>query len=166
MKQAKTLVFLTLIFSLNCFAEPASKATIDELFKVTQAQKLMDSVYGQMDGMFKNMVQGMNVTEAQKPILDSFFIKYNALIREEMSWEKLKDPMADAYASVYTESEVKDIIKFYKSPAGQKMLAKMPELMQASMGIVQNSMKNMMPKITELQKQMQDELKKESAKKQ
>jgi len=162
MKKSIIFTCFALIFSLNCFAEPASKETINELFKVTQAQKIMDSVYGQMDGMFKNIVQGMNVTEAQKPILDSFFTKYNALIREEMSWEKLKDPMADAYASVYTESEVKDIIKFYKSPAGQKMLVKMPELMQASMGIVQNSMKNMMPKITELQNQLRDELKKEN----
>lgn len=142
---------------------PASKETIDELFKVMQAQKMMDSVYGQMDGIFKRMVQDMNVPESQKPILDSFFVKYNALVKQELSWEKLKDPMAEAYASVYTESEVKGIVEFYKSPAGQKMLAKMPELMQASMGIVKTSVKNMMPKITQLQTELTNELKQNSS---
>lgn len=164
----KKVVFLALmlVISVNCFSAPASKETIDELFKVTQTEKMMDSVYGQMDGMFKQMVQGMNVTEENKPILDSFFVKYNTLIKQEMSWKKLKDPMAEAYASVYTEDEVKDIIKFYKSPAGKKMVEKMPELMQASMSIVQNSMKNMMPKINQLQKELQEELKQGSTIKQ
>lgn len=163
----KRSIFLILILgiSLNCFSAPASRETVEELFKVTQAQKMMDSVYGQMDGIFKQTVEGMNVTEEKKPILDSFFAKYNTLIKEEMSWEKLKVPMAEAYSNVYTEEEVKDIIKFYKSPAGQKMLAKMPELMQASMGIVQNLMKNMMPKINQLQKELQEELQKDTPKK-
>lgn len=164
----KKFVFLALmlVVSLNCFSAPASKETIDELFKVTQTEKMMDSVYGQMDGMFKQMVQEMNVTEEKKPILDSFFVKYNTLIIQEMSWEKLKGPMTEAYASVYTEDEVKDIIKFYKSPAGQKMVAKMPELMQASMRMVQDLMKNMMPKINQLQKELQEELKQDSTIKQ
>jgi len=164
MKNKMTLTALLLIFSLNCFASPASRETIDELFKVTQAEKMMDSVYGQMDGMFKQMVREMNIPESQKPTIDSFFVKYNALIRQELSWEKLEDPMAEAYANVYTEREVKDIIKFYKSSAGRKMLAKMPELIQASMGIVQASMKDILPKITQLQQELRQELKKDSVK--
>jgi hypothetical protein len=166
MKSKFIIAALMFILSMTCFAAPAKKETIDELFNVMQAQKMMDSVYGQMDGMFKQMAQGMNIPESQKPILDKFFVKYTALVKEEMSWEKLKDPMADAYASVYTESEVKNIIKFYRSSAGQKMLVKMPELMQASMSIVQSSMKNLMPKITELQNELTAELKEEGAKKQ
>lgn len=70
--------------------------------------------------------------------------------------------MIEVYASVYTEEEIKDIIKFYKSPAGQKMLAKMPELMNASMAVVQNLMKDVMPKINDLQKKLNEKLKKKT----
>lgn len=165
MKYKCFFIVMLLTFSINCLATPATKETIDELFEVTQAQKMMDSIYGQMDGMFKQMVEGMNVSESQKPILDNFFVKYNALIKEDMSWEKLKGPMAEAYAKVYSEDEVKDIIKFYKSPPGQKMLVKMPELMHASMVIVQDIMKDMMPKINKLQNELKTELEKENTKK-
>jgi len=166
MKLKLWLTALLFAFSINCFAAPASKATIEELFQVTQAQKIMDTIYGQMDGMFKKMVEGMNVPEEQKPVIDRFFVKYNALVKEDLGWEKLKDPMIDAYANVYTEAEVKDMIKFYKSSAGKKMLAKMPELMQATMGIVQGAMKDMMPKVNQLQSELREELKQANTKQQ
>lgn len=164
--KTKILIIVALLsFSINCLAIPAKKETLDELFKVTESQKMMDSVYGQMDAMFKEMVKGMNVTESQKPIMEKFFTKYSVMVKEELSWEKLEGSIAEAYSSVYTDEEVKEIIKFYKSPTGQKLLKKMPELMQATMSVMQKSMKDIMPKVQELQKELTDELAKENAKK-
>jgi hypothetical protein len=164
--KAKFLITLALFtISINCLAIPAQKETLNELFKVTESRKMMDSAYGQMDVMFQQMAQGMNVTESQKPIMDKFFAKYSAMVKEELSWEKLETPIADAYSSVYTDDEVKEIIKFYKSPVGQKLLKKMPELMQATMGVMQKSMKDIMPKVQAIQKELADELAKDNAKK-
>ena len=59
---------------------------------------------------------------------------------------------ADAYASAFTATELQDIIDFYKSPTGAKMLANRPKLMA-----------KMMPTLIEqsqlLQRQMTDQLK-------
>ncbi len=157
-------VTAALLLALCCCAaqaEPASKATIEELLEVTQSQKMMDAVYAQMDGMMKQSTQGMVLSEAQRPIMEKHLAKSAALIKQELSWDKIKHPMAEAYARVYTEAEVRDIIEFYKSPAGQKMLAKMPELMQESMVLIQESMKDLMPKIAALQQALQKELKAE-----
>ncbi|MFZ6818742.1 DUF2059 domain-containing protein [Undibacterium sp. Ji22W] len=165
MKSKLLIAALLFIFSVNGFAAPAKKETVNAMFEVMHSQKMMDSIYGQIDGMFKQMTQGMDIDESQKPIMDKFFAKYNALLREEMSWEKLKNPMAETYASVYTDREVKEITKFYKSPVGQKVLEKMPELMRASLSVTQNAMKNLMPKIKEIQKEMAEEIKESSAKK-
>ena len=73
-------------------------------------------------------------------------------------WDKLKTQMVGAYVAVYTEDEIKEITAFYKSPAGVKMIAKMPELMQASMQITQNQMQQIMPKIQALSQEMAAEL--------
>jgi hypothetical protein len=164
--KAKFLVTLALLaLSINCLAIPAQKETLEELFKVTESRKMMDAAYAQMDGMFQQMTQGMNISESQKPIMDKFFVKYSTMVKQELSWDKLEAPIADAYSSVYTDEEVKEIIKFYKSPVGQKLLKKMPELMQATMGVMQKAMKDIMPKVQAIQKELGDELAKDNAKK-
>ena len=158
MKIKYFFLFAFVALSVNCFAEPAKKETVEAFFDVADMQRMMNAIYGQMDGMYKHMTANMNIPENEKPIMDKYLAKYTALVKEEMSWDKIKDPMEKIYASVYTEDEMQGIVKFYKSAAGQKMLNKMPELMQASNGIMQDAVKNMMPKIQALQKEMSDEL--------
>jgi hypothetical protein len=42
--------------------------------------------------------------------------------------------MAKIYAADFTEQELKDLVTFYKSPLGQKLLTQEPKSIQASMG--------------------------------
>lgn len=158
--KAKVLLGLScIVLSLQVFASPAKQETIDKLFEVTQSAQLMDGVYGQMDSMFAQMASQMQIPESQKPIMDKFFKKYSTMMRDEMSWEKIKVPMSNVYAQTYTDEELKDVVKFYQSPTGKKFVAKMPELTKASMVMVQEMMKGFMPKMQALQKELQDELK-------
>jgi hypothetical protein len=41
--------------------------------------------------------------------------------------------MAQVYANEFTEQELKDLVAFYKSPLGQKLLAAEPRAIQFSM---------------------------------
>ena len=41
--------------------------------------------------------------------------------------------MAKIYANEFTEQELKDLVTFYKSPLGQKLLASEPRAIQFSM---------------------------------
>ena len=41
--------------------------------------------------------------------------------------------MAQVYANEFTEQELKDLVNFYKSPLGQKLLANEPRAIQFSM---------------------------------
>ncbi|THD70624.1 MAG: DUF2059 domain-containing protein [Bradyrhizobium sp.] len=47
--------------------------------------------------------------------------------------KEIADGMAKAYAGVFTEQELKDMVTFYKSPLGQKMLSVEPIAIQQSM---------------------------------
>jgi len=44
--------------------------------------------------------------------------------------------MASVYATEFTEQELKDLVTFYKSPLGQKLLSAEPMAIQRSMGYV------------------------------
>jgi len=47
--------------------------------------------------------------------------------------KEIGDGMAKIYANEFTEQELKDLVTFYKSPLGQKLLASEPRAIQFSM---------------------------------
>jgi hypothetical protein len=47
--------------------------------------------------------------------------------------KEIGDGMAKVYANEFTEQELKDLVTFYKSPLGQKLLAAEPRAIQFSM---------------------------------
>ena len=47
--------------------------------------------------------------------------------------KEIGDGMAQVYANEFTEQELKDLVNFYKSPLGQKLLASEPRAIQFSM---------------------------------
>ena len=71
----------------------------------------------------------------------------------------MKDDYIDIYVKTYTESEIRAILEFYKSPAGKKFIEKMPELMQQSMAISQKNMPTIMNKVTKISEEMANEIK-------
>ena len=47
--------------------------------------------------------------------------------------KEIGEGMAQVYANEFTEQELKDLVTFYKSPLGQKLLASEPRAIQFSM---------------------------------
>ena len=47
--------------------------------------------------------------------------------------KEIGEGMARIYANEFTEQELKDLVTFYKSPLGQKLLASEPRAIQTSM---------------------------------
>jgi hypothetical protein len=47
--------------------------------------------------------------------------------------QEIGDGMAKIYAAMFTEQELKDLVTFYKTPLGQKLLAVEPRAIQTSM---------------------------------
>ena len=48
--------------------------------------------------------------------------------------KEIGEGMAKIYANDFTEQELKDLVTFYKSPLGQKLLTQEPRTIQTSMG--------------------------------
>lgn len=160
MKAKALFLAVLLMASFHSFATPAKKETLEELFRLTDMSKMLDAVYARSEAMAKQSTPAVKSTEAQQSVVNKYAEKRAALMREEISWDKLKAPIMDAYASVYTDKEVRDIIKFYQTPTGKKMLKKIPELTNATVNVLQKLMQNFVPKLQSLQAEMAAELEK------
>jgi len=141
---------VALLFSLQAQAEPATRATIEKFLQVTEAANMMDQAYQNMDQMTAQMLASSGLDVAKDPKIQKDMQEMNALVRAEMSWDKMEEPLIALYGNVFSEAELQDIIEFYQSPAGQKMLKRQPELIQGTMVMMQQQMQNLMPKIKAL----------------
>lgn len=154
------LITLLLICSQTTIAadDAAKKAELEKMFALTDLNSMMDSMYAQMGAMFEQMVAQQNIPMEEQEAAKKYFTKMEALLREEMSWAKMEAPIMDAYARVYTVEDLKAINDFYETSAGQKMIEKMPQLMQETMQISQTMAQSLIPKFQALAEEMKQEM--------
>jgi hypothetical protein len=121
-----------------------------ELMDVTHMDAMMKNMQDQMRGMFQNQFASSATCEAAKPIVEEFSSKLSDKVIGTLGSEDFKVDVAAVYVEVFTASELQEMIDFYHTPLGQKMLARMPELMQKSMLITQTRMKSLQPELEAL----------------
>jgi hypothetical protein len=90
-------------------------------------------------GMYANAVSSL--VEQTKEVLLQNNLNYQkdlnevaVIVAQQLAGreKEIGEGMAKIYASDFTEQELKDLITFYKSPLGQKMLLQEPRTIQAS----------------------------------
>lgn len=160
MKKVYVLI-LTALFMLNVSAtELASKKSVEKLMELTEVSKMMGAMQGQISNMFNGMSKQMNISEKERPAFDQYMKKVGDLLAKDMNWDVFKEPMIEIYTKHFTEEEVKGLISFYQSNLGKSMTKKMPLIMQDSMLVSQELMKNFMPKIQALAIEMKNDIQK------
>lgn len=112
-------------------ATPETRALAVRYFDAIHYDKLLGQM---MDQMVPMMIDSMrkqtpSVTEDQGRLVG----EVAAESAREMTG-KMKAPMIDAMAEVFTEQELRDLVAFYEGPSGQALIAKTPELTQRMMG--------------------------------
>lgn len=151
---------------LLCLAAPAamaaqpSDAQVDKLLEVMRARATVDAMLPQVAASQRQMVAQMTasqqLTPEQQAKLDQTLEKSMASIGRAMSWDKLEPVYRDIYRQTFTGEDMDAMIGFYSSPAGQKLLDKMPQLMQNTMTGVQ---KLLVPMLEDMQREIEAEVK-------
>lgn len=162
-KRLSLLLLLSFSLAPIAHADDASKATkIQELFNLTHVDHLMtqmaDGMLAQMNGMMKQQAAGSDLNPRQQQIMSDFSTKVSGMVKAQLAWEKLKPQVTELYASTYTESEIDAILVFYRSPAGQTMLAKLPELNARSLQIGQTQATSMIPQLRQMSQEFAQQM--------
>lgn len=144
-------------------AEPASEASIRALLAVTQARQLVDSMNGQLE---ESMNTGIRMalgerkpTPKQQQAIDNMKKKMLVVMRDELAWERMEPLYIRIYRDSLSEEEVAGMLDFYRTPAGQALIRKMPLMMQKIMPEIQGLMGSAMPKMQQVQREFMAEMK-------
>lgn len=151
------LLALSLSYASSAFAQPqpsaAAMATAKELITVTGANTIFNP-------LIAGVVEQAKVLYLQQdPALAKDLNEIAANLRAELAprFTELNDEVARLYTADFTEQELKDILAFYKSPAGQKLLEQQPKVIDNSMKFAQTWANKLSDEVVA---KMRDELKK------
>ncbi|MCU1716976.1 DUF2059 domain-containing protein [Pseudomonas sp. 5P_3.1_Bac2] len=143
--------------SAQVLADAKSHAADAEKFLlVVRADKLTVPVYAQVQQMFAQRFAETKATD--KAVLETYQAKANTALDQAVAWDKLKPDLVKLYTTSFTEQEMQDLISFYESPLGKKVLEKMPELTGRSAQLTQARLESAVPKVNQLLSEMTSKL--------
>ena len=150
-------------------ANPPSEESVRQLLEATQARKLIDSIMSQMDLLMQQAVaqavQGQEIPPKVQKEIDQQRAEMIAMMKELLDWKKLEPMYTRVYQKSFSQQEVDGMLAFYKTPAGQAVLGKMPAVMQNTMDEMQQLMGPIMQKIQKMQEDVVAQMKDEDKKK-
>lgn len=138
----KLLCILTLslfvISGLSATPESHRKAAKDVITVISAPEDLTQSV-SQALTPFLNQLKRKGMPDKLRTDVRRAFM---AWIREDIVWEEMVPPMIDLYVEEFTEDELNQILAFYQTPVGRKMIKKFPTLFASGAKIGQDYAKS------------------------
>jgi hypothetical protein len=132
----------------------AAMSTAKELIAVAGATSLFSP-------LIAGVVEQAKVLYLQQdPSLAKDLNEISAQLRSELQssrFSELNDEVARLYATNFSEQELKEILAFYKTPSGKKLLTEQPKVVDASMKFAQDWANKLSDQVVAM---MRDELKK------
>ncbi len=110
-------------------ASPAAIAAAKEILTMKNASAMYAAAVPNIVQQTKDQLLQSNLNY-QKDLNEVAVIVAQKLNGRE---KEIGDGMAQVYAGQFTEQELKDLVTFYKSPLGQKLLSTEPRAIQMSM---------------------------------
>lgn len=118
------IVIFSTVFAGRADVSPDKRKEIEKLLRLSGVEKLV----GQME---TQMITSLKAQMPQVPEL--FWTKFE----QKMDTRELIDKVIPVYDRYYSLEDLKAINAFYESPAGQKVISTLPQLMQETMKIGQ-----------------------------
>jgi len=118
LQAAALLLLLTPVLVL---ADDAShREQVETLFRLTQMEK---KIRESVDSVLQLQLQQYPQLRKNSKALEKFLQKY-------IGWDAMKQDIAEMYLRTFSEQELEQINAFYITPAGQKVINVVPQLVQ------------------------------------
>jgi len=105
----------------------AQEKPIDEMFRIMSIDKQMEGGFEAMLPMIDQMTAQFKLDDEGKKELIGIF---RAWFNEDIDRSKIISEIKKQYLQVFTDAEIKEVIKFYQTPTGKKFTEQSPELMK------------------------------------
>ncbi|MEH6552201.1 MAG: DUF2059 domain-containing protein [Pseudomonadales bacterium] len=155
-----SLLLSLLIFSPTTFATNDShRALAEEMLTLSHVGATLDTQVKAGVEQQRLRMKDLKLNEASQAAVDTFMDGMATLMAQSLGWDANKEYYLELYTQTYDEKELNEIVKFYKSDVGQKLLNQSAALGAQIAVSTQTKMTELQPKLMALQTQLQADLK-------
>ncbi|SHO57727.1 DUF2059 domain-containing protein [Vibrio quintilis] len=137
MKKYLGLLLISVSLTGAALAATSPKTeTAEKLIEIMNMDKQMLGGFEAMLPTIKHMALQMKLNDSESQEMTNI---YRDWFNQDIDRQKIKQQITGLYSDNFSQNEMKDIIRFYKTPTGQKFLKAMPELAKkaAQLGVEQ-----------------------------
>lgn len=150
---------LALLASCAAFAQatrPASPASVEKLLEITEAGQMHQASVQEMTRMIDQTTRQTlpRIPPARQAKFRQTMAQLDAIVREEMNWEKTKPQYIRIYTETFTQQEVDDLMAFYQTPSGRSFIKKQPEVTRKTAALSQEKMNVMMERLSRVMQEI------------
>jgi hypothetical protein len=163
MKRSVLVVAVVFFVSWACFAQtsaddsPATKADVARYFQITGSHDMMKKYSAAIAQSMHQMFHEQYLKHKDELPAD-YESKINSMMDDmlqNMPMDEMTQAMAPAFQKHLTKGDIDNLIAFYSTPTGEKLLREMPS-------ILAEGMQSMMPIMTKYMETVQQRLLKET----
>jgi uncharacterized protein len=117
------MLIVLLALSLPAWSDAgpdAHRQAVARLFELTHMQQLIDD----------SVDRAVTLQIAQNPALAEHRDALRVFLEKYIGWQALKEDLTAMYLQAFTEAELDEMNTFYSSATGQKVLQRLPVLVQ------------------------------------
>lgn len=148
MKKIVAACVLLVSMSGMAFAQTASREKVIEMMNALHSKQRMLQLSQMMKTQVMTAVLDNAKSNPKQQMTEQQIESLRQYVEDDAFTPKMMDEMLDAfipiYQKYYTDAEISEILLFYNSPTGQKMLMEGPKMMAEGMSAIQPMMKAMM----------------------
>lgn len=147
--------------------QQATKDQMDQLFEAMHLREQMQSILKMMPAMIQQQLakgpmpklpDGTELTADQQKAVQNLRQSYFQKSMNLYTADEMMADMASIYQRHFTRTDVDAYIAFYRSPAGQHLLAAQPVIMQEYMPMIMQRMQERSKALADQQRKDMDEL--------
>ncbi|PJC86021.1 hypothetical protein CSW98_10505 [Vibrio sp. HA2012] len=123
------ILWLSLTCSAYANVSPETQAE-EELISVMDIERQMLGGFDAMLPMIDQLSENLQLNDSEKIELTDI---YRDWFNNSFDRKKMKSMIINIYSETFSQEELEDMIQFYKTPTGKKVLEKLPGLSKAAM---------------------------------
>lgn len=119
-----TITLLTCLLALGQAARADGNShskEVETLFRLTQMEQRIDETVGKLTAL---QIRQNPQLAAHEPLIRAFLARH-------VGWQAMRPELEAMYKEAFSEDDLKQMNAFYITPVGQKVLIRVPDLVQA-----------------------------------
>lgn len=131
-----------LLASSSALAGRPSDAQLDDLMRVMRVREQMEGSWPQIEAQVRASAEqslvrrGRTLDADSRREFDAMLERTTTVMRSGLAWNRVEPVFRDVYRNTFEADDITTIVDFYESPAGQRLLERMPKLVSETMRAV------------------------------